>query len=70
MTDATIIDELKALREMLSGIAEKHMDRQEVADRLGVHQTTLDRWVKAGSFPRPKNGKWLLSHVIQWERDR
>lgn len=69
MTEA-IIDELKTMREMLAVLAERHLDRQEVAQRLGIHPGTLDRWVKAGSFPRPKNGRWLMSDVVKWERDR
>lgn len=28
---------------------------------------TLDRRVKAGSAPRPINGKWPLSVVVDWE---
>jgi len=63
-----VAGELKAIREFMASIGDRHMDRHEFAERLGVSVDTLDRRVKAGSVPRPLNGKWPLSAIVEWER--
>lgn len=80
-TEEAVLQEVRALREVVadlrttlhSAIAvidkdhDRFIGRQEMADRLGVSTATLDRRVKAGTVPRPVNGKWLLSEVREWE---
>ena len=73
MTTITLEDvahELKAIREFMAGIGERHLDRHQFAERLGVSLATIDRRVKSGSVPMPTNGKWPLSSVIEWERSQ
>jgi DNA-binding XRE family transcriptional regulator len=45
------------------------LTRQQLAERLGVHRNTLAaRLANDRTMPRPgKDGKWLLSEVIDWE---
>lgn len=68
ITLETVAVELRAIREFMEGIGNKHLDRHEFADRLGVSVDTLARRVKAGSVPQPVHGKWPLSAIIEWER--
>lgn len=71
MNDAIIsIHELRALRELISSIADRHISRRELAERWGISPSTLDRRVKAGIAPRPVHGKWPLSTVIRWETEQ
>lgn len=46
------------------------LNRQQFADRLGVHRNTLRTMLKRDrQMPRPgEDGKWLLSEVIEWEK--
>ena len=46
------------------------LTRDQLCDRLGVHRNTLTRRLEQDrSFPRPgKDGRWLLSEVIEWEQ--
>lgn len=41
--------------------------RAELAQRLGVHRNTISRLTASKDFPKPCNGKWLLSEIIEWE---
>lgn len=68
ITLETVAGELRAIREFMEGIGNKHLDRHEFANRLGVSVDTLARRVKAGSVPQPVHGKWPLSAIIEWER--
>ena len=44
------------------------LSRSEVSKRLGVCRQTLSDRIKKGSFPPPgKDGKWLLSDLIEFE---
>ncbi len=65
-----ILRELRELRELLASLAGRHLSRQELADRWNISLATLDRRVKSGSAPRPINGKWPLSRVIEWENQQ
>jgi excisionase family DNA binding protein len=46
------------------------MTTAELLKQLGVHRTTLERWVKEGEFPAPTRigGRlyWLRSEVQDW----
>lgn len=66
-TIESIASEFTALREFVAHLADRHIDRHEMARRLGVSPATVDRRAKAGSIPAPINGKWLLSSVVAWE---
>ena len=63
----TILREVRNLREFVATIADRHIGRHELAERWDISPATLDRRVKAGSAPRPINGKWPLSVVVEWE---
>lgn len=44
------------------------LTRQQVCERLGVHRNTLATYVRERGFPAPgKDGKWLVSEVMEWE---
>lgn len=67
-TIEAIASEVTALREFVSHLADRHIDRHEMAKRLGVSPATVDRRSRAGSIPAPINGRWLLSSVVAWEQ--
>lgn len=70
MTLDAVANELREIRELLACLADRHLSRQEMAARLGVSLSTLDRRVKARSAPPPTQGRWPLSEVLAWERQR
>ena len=74
MTEATIAAELRLMREavaMLCNQVGARLTRQQVCERLGMHRNTLAGYIKDQRFPQPgRDGKWLLSEVIEWERQR
>jgi excisionase family DNA binding protein len=55
------------LDTLLRAVAERHLTRLEMAQRLNTSPSTIDRWARSGSIPRPRNGRWLLSEVMAWE---
>lgn len=63
--------ELAALRRDLASLHREHgtrLTRVEVCERLGIHRNTLRTYRDERGFPAPcKDGKWLLSEVIEWE---
>ena len=68
MSDTYIIlSELRAIRELVSNISDRHLGRRELAARWGISPATLDRRVKAGIAPRPVHGKWPLSTTLRFE---
>jgi predicted DNA-binding transcriptional regulator AlpA len=67
MTTADLLNIEAKLDALLRAVAERHLGRQELAERLGVSASTIDRRAAAGSIPRPINGRWLLSDVMAWE---
>lgn len=47
------------------------LNREQMAERLGVHRNTLARRQQDPNFPQPgRDGKWLLAEVIEWESRR
>ncbi|WOI43754.1 hypothetical protein [Acidovorax sp. BLS4] len=72
-TEAQLVDQVnkltKAVQYMASMLGTR-LDRGQLAERMGVHRNTLaKRLATDKSFPRPgKDGKWLLSEVIDWEQ--
>jgi len=65
MTTIEALDE--KLDAIYRAVANRHLSRSEIAKRLGVSPSTIDRRAAAGSIPRPINGRWLLSEVMAWE---
>lgn len=63
--------ELAALRRDLASLHKENGTRlthAEVCQRLGIHRNTLRAYRDERGFPDPcKDGKWLLSEVIEWE---
>jgi len=61
---------LAAIRRDIATLARIRGDRltrSDVCERLGVHRNTLRTYIERGFPPPGKDGKWLLSDVIEWE---
>ena len=73
MSEATIEEvrqELKGLRETVLTLCKfigPHLSRDQMCTRYQVSRNTLARMIETGKVPRPVNGKWLLSEVVEWE---
>lgn len=74
MTEATLVQRIELLTnavQTLSAMMGARLTRAQLAERLGVHRNTLAKRLAEPGFPLPgKDGKWLLSDVIEWERSR
>jgi len=74
MTEATLVQRIELLTnavQTLSAMMGARLTRAQLAERLGVHRNTLAKRLAEPGFPLPgKDGKWLLSEVIEWERSR
>ncbi|MFN7155046.1 MAG: helix-turn-helix transcriptional regulator [Acidovorax sp.] len=73
MTDTALLHRLEKMTsamQLMAAMLGTRLDRAQLADRLGIHRNTLrQRLASDTSFPRPgKDGKWLLSEVIEWEQ--
>jgi predicted DNA-binding transcriptional regulator AlpA len=70
-TDPEILDRLDSLTSAIVAMAKVRGDRLSragVCDRMGIHRNTLARYMAEKDFPTPgKDGKWLLSEVLEWE---
>lgn len=71
-TEAQLVDQVSKLTSAVKFMASmlgSRLDRGQLAERMGVHRNTLAKRLSTDkSFPRPgKDGKWLLSEVIDWE---
>ena len=64
------IDKMTSAMQLMASMLGTRLDRGQLAERMGVHRNTLaKRLVTDKAFPRPgKDGKWLLSEIIDWER--
>lgn len=71
MTDAAIANELRSMRETINTLVRyigPRLTREQVCQRLGVSRNTLTKRLELGQYPRPgKDGKWLLSEILEWE---
>lgn len=61
------LQQMRQILQMVVSINNRHLDRHEMAQRLGCSTSTLDRRVKARTVPAPVNGKWSLATVVEWE---
>jgi hypothetical protein len=66
-TKVTEIMELPAWRVLLGQIISDPIERQRIANELGVGPVTLFRWAKNASNPRPQNIQNLL-HILPRHR--
>lgn len=64
------IDKMSSAMQLMASMLGTRLDRGQLADRMGVHRNTLaKRLATDHTFPRPgRDGKWLLSEVIEWEQ--
>lgn len=74
MTEQTILermDKMASAMQLMAAMLGTRLDRDQLADRLGIHRNTLATRLKTdNSFPRPgTDGKWLLSEIVEWERN-
>lgn len=66
------IDLLTQTIQTLCTIAGARLNRQQLCDRWGIHRNTLTTRIDGDrTIPRPgKDGRWLLSEIIEWEQQR
>lgn len=68
---AAIMQRLDALTTALAVLARatgSRLTRADVCERLGIHRNTLRNYIADKGFPTPgRDGKWLLSEVLEWE---
>ncbi len=64
------IDKMASAMTLMATMLGTRLDRAQLADRMGIHRNTLaKRLATDRDFPRPgRDGKWLLSEVIEWEQ--
>ena len=74
MTDAVLmqrIEQLTSAVQVLAGALGARLTRAQLCERLDIHRNTLTRRLIEPGFPQPGNdGKWLLSSVIEWEKNQ
>ena len=74
MTEAALVQRIELLTnavQTLSAMMGARLTRAQLAERLGIHRNSLAKRLAEPGFPLPgKDGKWLLSEVIEWERSR
>lgn len=73
MTESALldrIDKMASAMQLMATMLGTRLDRGQLAERMGVHRNTLaKRLATDKGFPRPgRDGKWLLSEVIEWEQ--
>lgn len=66
------IDKMASAMQLMAAMLGTRLDRGQLADRMGVHRNTLAKRLSTDrDFPRPgRDGKWLLSEVVEWEQRR
>lgn len=65
------MDSLTSALVTMSRQAGNRQTRQEVCERLGIHRNTLASYMVDKGFPKPmRDGKWLLSEIVEWESER
>jgi len=74
-TEAQLVDQVSKLTsavQLMASMLGSRLDRGQLSERMGVHRNTLSKRLSTdNSFPRPgRDGKWLLSEVIEWEQSQ
>ena len=63
--------EIQALREAVLTLVKTYgprLTREQMRQRYGVSNPTLNLMIEREEIPRPGvGGKWLLSEVMEWE---
>lgn len=71
MTETAILQRLDALTAAfvtLARMSGARLTRAQMCERLQISGKTLTDRVRRGLVPTPgKDGKWLLSEVVEWE---
>ncbi len=64
------VDRLASAVQLMAAMLGTRLDREQFAQRLGVHRNTLrSRLAVDRTMPRPgRDGRWLLSEIIDWEQ--
>ncbi len=64
------LDKMTSAVQALAALMGARLSREQMAERLGVHRNTLTtRLATDPRMPRPgRDGKWLLSEVVDWEQ--
>lgn len=74
MNDTILLERIDALTAAVMTMARiqgTRLSRAQLCERLGIHRNTLRTRAADRSFPKPDaSGKWLLSEVLEWERQR
>ena len=52
-----------------------YLSDKQIAEKFGVHRTTIWRWVKEGGFPKPLKlsvgcTRWPEKSIQDWESKR
>lgn len=62
------IDALTSAVQFMASALGQRLTRAQLSERMGVHRNTLAKLMKDPTFPLPgKDGKWLLSEIVEWE---
>jgi len=71
MSEAALIQEFRQMREVFLTMIRMHghrLSRDDMCRRMDVCSKTLTQRVRDDKAPKPgRDGKWLLSEVIEWE---
>jgi hypothetical protein len=71
MNETAILERLDSLTTAfvaMAKIAGSRLTRAQMCDRLQISGKTLTDRVRRGLVPTPgRDGKWLLSEVVEWE---
>lgn len=66
--------EVGALKEavtLMARIKGERLTTAQVEERIGRTRQTIMAMVRRGDFPAPcKDGRWLLSDILEWEADK
>lgn len=63
------MEEQLSWREQLSNIISNPIERERIANEIGVRAITLGRWISGESVPRPHNLRQLLNALPKQQRD-
>lgn len=67
---AELRQDVRSLRQTIAVLCNQmgtRLSREQMCDRYQVSRNTLTRMIETGKVPRPVNGKWLLSEVVEWD---
>ncbi len=74
MSESALLDKIDALTravEHLSALVGARLTHAEVCARLRIHRNSLKIYIARHHFPQPgRDGKWLLSEIVEWEARR